>query len=269
MAILRPSGPVVPALLMLLSGCNGCRDDELLPTLLEAEDATPVGVWVGEGLGASPVSVPVYATSALGAVVPASAIAVTSDATVDSTVTPGADGWGVASVSAPDRGRFTLSATLDAATADGAASVVETAPGVLDAYASATGAEPTQIARAAGGTLRQPDLFGRFGGEEFIAFLPHTDTLGAIDAAERIREAVTRLALEWRGQSMRATVSVGVISLDRGHVSLGALIADADLALYTAKDAGRNCVRTGLNPQLVGRVQGAELPLGGAHNNTP
>jgi diguanylate cyclase (GGDEF)-like protein len=126
-----------------------------------------------------------------------------------------------------------------------------------------------EIARAAGGTLRQPDLFGRFGGEEFIAFLPHTDTLGAIDAAERIREAVTQLALEWRGQTMRTTVSLGVISLDRSHESLGALIADADLALYTAKDAGRNCVRTGLNPQLVGRVQGAELPLGGTHNNTP
>jgi diguanylate cyclase (GGDEF)-like protein len=124
-----------------------------------------------------------------------------------------------------------------------------------------------EIARAAGGALRQPDLFGRFGGEEFIAFLPHTDTLGAIDAAERIREAVTRLALEWRGQTMHATVSVGVISLDRGHASLGALIGDADLALYRAKDAGRNCVRTGPNPHLVGRVQGAELPLGGTHHN--
>jgi diguanylate cyclase (GGDEF)-like protein len=120
-----------------------------------------------------------------------------------------------------------------------------------------------EVAHAAGNSLRQPDLFGRFGGEEFIAFLPHTDTLGAIDAAERIREAVAQLSLEWRGQTMRTTVSVGVISLDRDHESLGALIADADLALYAAKDAGRNCVRTGLNPQLVGRMQGAELPLGG------
>lgn len=151
MAILRPSGSLVPAVLILLSGCNGCKEDDLLPTLLEADDATPVGVWVGEGLGASPVSVPVYATSALGAVVPAGAISLTSDATVDGALIAGADGWGVASVSAPDRGRFTLTATLDAATADGAASVVEGGPGVLDSTATATGAEPSQIARAAGG----------------------------------------------------------------------------------------------------------------------
>jgi diguanylate cyclase (GGDEF)-like protein len=101
-----------------------------------------------------------------------------------------------------------------------------------------------EMAQAVARTLRQADLFGRFGGEEFIAFLPHTDTLGALDAAERIREAVARLALEWRGQEIRTTVSVGVVPLEPDHESLGALIADADLALYAAKEAGRNCVRT-------------------------
>ena len=53
-----------------------------------------------------------------------------------------------------------------------------------------------EIARTVSGTLRQPDLFGRFGGEEFIVFLPHTDTLGALDAAERIRDNVARLELK-------------------------------------------------------------------------
>jgi diguanylate cyclase (GGDEF)-like protein len=101
-----------------------------------------------------------------------------------------------------------------------------------------------EMAQAVARTLRQADLFGRFGGEEFIAFLPHTDTLGALDAAERVREAVAKLALEWRGQEIRTTVSVGVVPLEPDHESLGALIADADLALYAAKDAGRNCVRT-------------------------
>jgi diguanylate cyclase len=101
-----------------------------------------------------------------------------------------------------------------------------------------------EIAHAASGLLRHADLFGRFGGEEFIVYLPHTDTLGALDAADRIRDAVARLALEWRGQTMRATVSVGVVSIERHHDALGALIADADVALYAAKDAGRNCVRT-------------------------
>jgi len=101
-----------------------------------------------------------------------------------------------------------------------------------------------EIARAVGGTLRHPDLLGRFGGEEFIVFLPHADLLGALDVAERIRERVAELALEWRGESIRATTSIGVVLLEPQHEALGALIADADLALYAAKHAGRNCVRT-------------------------
>jgi diguanylate cyclase len=115
-----------------------------------------------------------------------------------------------------------------------------------------------EIARAAGDTLRQPDLLGRFGGEEFVVFLPHADILGAIDAAERIRARVGELSLEWRGQAVRATVSVGVAALDMTHESLSALIHDADLALYAAKDAGRNCVRT-VPPQA--RERGVTNPV--------
>lgn len=100
-----------------------------------------------------------------------------------------------------------------------------------------------EIARTAGDTLRQADLLGRFGGEEFVVFLPHTDQLGAIDTAERIRTNVAKVALQWKGETVGATVSVGVVSLDAAHDALGALILDADQALYAAKDAGRNCVR--------------------------
>ena len=101
-----------------------------------------------------------------------------------------------------------------------------------------------EIARTISGTLRHPDLVGRYGGEEFMVFLPHADPLGALDVAERIRERVSRLSLEWRGESVRTTASLGVVSLGVQHHSLGALVADADLALYAAKEAGRNCVRT-------------------------
>jgi diguanylate cyclase len=120
-----------------------------------------------------------------------------------------------------------------------------------------------EIARTVAATLRHPDLLGRFGGEEFIVFLPHADVLGALDVAERIRERVGRLALEWRGETIRSTVSVGVVLLEPHHDSLGTLIADADLAMYAAKHAGRNCVRTAeAAPRLSDRLESARLPTG-------
>jgi len=117
-----------------------------------------------------------------------------------------------------------------------------------------------EIARVAADTLRHADFLGRFGGEEFIVFLPHTDTLGALDVAERIRERVAALSFEWRGEQVRTTLSVGVASLGVDHDSVGALVADADRALYTAKHAGRNCVRTPTAISVLDPVKRAELP---------
>ena len=119
-----------------------------------------------------------------------------------------------------------------------------------------------EIARAAAETLRHADFLGRFGGEEFILFLPHTDTLGALDVAERIRERVAAIKLEWRGQQINTTVSLGVATLGITHDTVGALIADADRALYTAKDAGRNCVRTPMAIEAFDLSNNAELPWG-------
>lgn len=119
-----------------------------------------------------------------------------------------------------------------------------------------------EIARAAGETLRHADFLGRFGGEEFIVFLPHTDVLGALDVAERIRERVAAIKLEWRGQQISTTVSLGVATLGIEHDTVGALIADADRALYAAKDAGRNCVRTPTTVEAFDFSSNAELPWG-------
>lgn len=100
-----------------------------------------------------------------------------------------------------------------------------------------------EITRATQGSLRQPDLLARFGGEELIVFLPHTDPLGALDVADRVRERVSTLAMAWQGLQVRTTVSIGVAALEPGHSSLDALIHDANSALFAAKEAGRNCVR--------------------------
>ncbi|HEV7915106.1 MAG TPA: GGDEF domain-containing protein [Albitalea sp.] len=100
------------------------------------------------------------------------------------------------------------------------------------------------IAQAVGEQLRQADVLARFGGEELIVFLPHTDPLGALDVAERIRERVQALQVPWQDLKVGTTVSIGVAPLRAELPSLDWMIHEADTALYAAKSDGRNCVRT-------------------------
>lgn len=100
-----------------------------------------------------------------------------------------------------------------------------------------------EIARVVSQALRQADLPARFGGDELVVFLPHTDPLGALDVAERIRVHVGDLRVDWQGEPLKVTVSVGVAAANHTHATLDALMHDADVALYAAKQAGRNCVR--------------------------
>lgn len=101
-----------------------------------------------------------------------------------------------------------------------------------------------QMARTVAQTLRPADLVARFGGEQFAVFLPHTDPLGALDVAERLRVQLGDLRLDWQGVAVGTTVSIGVAAVDDGQWSLDALLQDAERALRAAKEAGRNCVRT-------------------------
>jgi diguanylate cyclase (GGDEF)-like protein len=89
-----------------------------------------------------------------------------------------------------------------------------------------------QVAEIAGRGLRAIDVFGRFGGEEFLLLLPDTDRAGARVVAERIRAAVAA--------ETRVTVTIGVAQ----HAGDGAaaVLARADQALYRGKAAGRNTV---------------------------
>jgi diguanylate cyclase (GGDEF)-like protein len=92
-------------------------------------------------------------------------------------------------------------------------------------------------------SLRQPDLLARYGAEALIVYLPNTDPMGALDVAERIRERVAGHTLRWQNGGVSSTVSIGVASVGAAHVTLDALVQDAQAALQSAKDAGRNCVR--------------------------
>ena len=113
-----------------------------------------------------------------------------------------------------------------------------------DEHGTAAGdAMLVEITRLASSTLRPYDLLSRFGGGVLVVYLPHTDPLGALDVAERIRERVAGLRLAWQGKSVKATISVGVAGIGAAHAGLDAVIGDAGAALREAKSAGRNCVR--------------------------
>lgn len=116
---------------------------------------------------------------------------------------------------------------------------------VNDRYGHAVGDEVLrQMTGAALASLREGDLFGRWGGEEFIALLPNIGLVGAVEAAERLSAAIKALSVLSQagdGAQIRVTVSIGVAEIQDGE-SAEALVARADAALYAAKDAGRDRV---------------------------
>ncbi|WP_374352988.1 diguanylate cyclase [Thermomonas sp.] len=89
--------------------------------------------------------------------------------------------------------------------------------------------------------LRPQDVFGRYGGEEFLVLLPGQDAASARLVGERLREAVEAAVVDWQGEALRFTISIGMAVLREGD-DPGKLLARADKALYRAKREGRNRV---------------------------
>ena len=88
--------------------------------------------------------------------------------------------------------------------------------------------------------LRQTDIGGRYGGEEFGVILPETDQQGAVMFCERIREQIAGAVIEVHGKEIRYTISLGVALLHESMPDYGAWIEAADKSLYKAKHNGRN-----------------------------
>jgi diguanylate cyclase (GGDEF)-like protein len=99
-----------------------------------------------------------------------------------------------------------------------------------------------QLANAVQSELRATDVPARYGGDEFIVLLPETPPKGAVDVAERIRNAIAARPLAIDGRQLTATVSIGVACYPEDGRTLDALAARADRALYQAKQQGRNRV---------------------------
>ncbi len=88
--------------------------------------------------------------------------------------------------------------------------------------------------------IRQSDVLGRFGGEEFILLLPHTAADGAVALVNRLREAVANNPIELPEGELRVTISAGCLTCETSHSSLDALIQRADELLYQSKASGRD-----------------------------
>lgn len=100
------------------------------------------------------------------------------------------------------------------------------------------------LAKVVTGILRSSDVFGRYGGEEFCAFLPNTTESDALGLAERIRKAVEETPVKLGNLTVKTTISIGVADSVRAGYDFKGLLAAADSALYGAKNGGRNQVLT-------------------------
>lgn len=114
---------------------------------------------------------------------------------------------------------------------------------INDTHGHAAGDSALQhIAHRCVQSVRDADIVGRFGGEEFIVLLPHTDATDAAIVAERIRNSLHEHPFTWQNRDVPITLSLGVAEVSSTTSTFEDLLKTADQALYLAKRAGRDQV---------------------------
>lgn len=127
---------------------------------------------------------------------------------------------------------------------------------INDRFGHALGDRVLEIfADVASGCVRRMDLFGRLGGEEFGALLIDTTRERAQVVAEEIRTRFAAATREVDGRAVEGTVSIGIVISHDAVLDLSALLAQADHALYRAKDNGRNCVEVASIEMILDRAR--------------
>lgn len=100
----------------------------------------------------------------------------------------------------------------------------------------------TRTATAIKLELREYDLLGRIGGEEFAILLPNTTSASALSIAQRIRTAIENLNIKCKNNTIKITASIGIAMDENANISVEDIFLKADKLLYKAKDKGRNQV---------------------------
>ena len=115
---------------------------------------------------------------------------------------------------------------------------------INDTYGHALGDSVLQqVAAVLSSNLREIDILGRIGGEEFAVLLPNTAQEDAVVLAERMRQAIEDTPIDIAGRAAQVTISIGVAGYTGEMSSVSVLLKNADIAMYQAKHSGRNCVR--------------------------
>lgn len=119
---------------------------------------------------------------------------------------------------------------------------------INDSYGHDIGDEVLQVLAEVGASItHRPNLFARWGGEEFVAALPSVDADLARTIAEKLRQCCEKQDFKhtWRLKPIPFTVSIGVVTREACERDVDALMRRADQALYRAKESGRNRVKVG------------------------
>ncbi|MGA9319671.1 MAG: GGDEF domain-containing protein [Xanthobacteraceae bacterium] len=133
---------------------------------------------------------------------------------------------------------------------------------INDRFGHAVGDRVLEIfADVSSGCLRRIDLLGRLGGEEFAALLRDTTRERALAVAEQIRVAFADATRDVDGRPVAASVSIGIVIIQDAVLDLSALLAQADHALYRAKDGGRNRCEIASIEQILDRTRRAAADL--------
>jgi len=90
--------------------------------------------------------------------------------------------------------------------------------------------------------LRKTDMLARYGGEKFMVIMPETDCKGAKVAAEKIRQTIEKIEFIYKKEKVRVTISIGVSQSREGDKNHQQIFERSDIAVYKAKEQGRNRV---------------------------